>query len=110
MRRLDTGAVDILSAANSSFNWHAGTRAYGIPVGTVSVNDRLGYAWDGQIVTVGLAASPTITPICSHYSNNIDYDSAPKAVMSPSGTRILFASNWGDASGRPMQTYVVEGW
>jgi hypothetical protein len=108
MQRLSDGAATGLSPTGiSSFNWHVSTRP-NLRTGVLSVNDSLGFTYDGMLVGVHLGTPNVVTPYCHHYSNNIDYDSAPKACMSPSGTRVLFASNWGDASGRPMQTYVVD--
>lgn len=110
MRRLSDGLLTGLSPTNvSSFNWHVGARSYGNPTMTVSVNDRIGFTWDGMIVLVHLGTPNVNQLVCHHYNNNTDYDSAPKAVQSPSGTRVLFASNFMSSTGRPMQTFVAEG-
>jgi len=43
-----------------------------------------------------------------HRSRVTGYEALPMPVPSPDGRRILFNSNWGDPSGRPMQAYVVD--
>jgi hypothetical protein len=51
-----------------------------------------------------------IVNLGGNFTNNTDYDSGAKLVMSPSGTRWMFASNWGATGSppRPVQCYVVD--
>jgi hypothetical protein len=111
MRRLDTGApTEIDSGQTVSYNWHIGARSPNLPLAVVTQNDSDGHDWDGRIVTVALNAANAVAKVCRHFCLNTDYDSAPKACASPSGTRIFFASNWSTSSNRPMQGYIVSGW
>ena len=108
-RRLDSGAITDVSGALTSFNWHATTRNTARSGwGYAATNDRTGYPLDGEIYAVKLDGSFTVERYAHHRANNIDYDSAPFPTPSPDGRRVLFASNWGEASGRPVQAYVVD--
>jgi hypothetical protein len=108
-RRIDTNAVNDCTGVNVlDFDWHASTRNTTRPGwGYIGVNDRTGKLFDGEIVAVRMDGSLAVERWGHHRANNIDYDSAPFAVPSPDGTRVMFASNWGDVSGRPVQTYVI---
>ncbi len=109
MRRLSNAAITSLSGAWTSFNWHASCRNYGrTGWGYASINDTSGYLLDGEVVAIKLDAVNQVERIGRHRTNNIDYDSAAFAVPSPDGKRVMFASNWGDGSGRPVQTYVID--
>jgi hypothetical protein len=108
-RRLDSGAIVDLTGAVTSYNWHAGTRntsRHGW--GVAATNDNTGYPLDGEIYGVKLDGSLQVERYAHHRSNNIDYDSAPFPSASPDGKRVVFASNWGASTGRPVQTYVVD--
>jgi hypothetical protein len=108
-RRLDTGAVRDLTGPVTSFNGHATTRAAArVGWGYAATNDNAGYPLDGEIYAIKLDGSGTVQRYAHHRSNNIDYDSAPLPTPSPDGRRVLFGSNWGTASGRPMQAYVAD--
>jgi WD40 repeat protein len=108
-RRLDTGTITDLSGPITSFNWHASTRSTARPGwGYAATNDRTGFPLDGEIYAVKLDGSLSIERYAHHRANNVDYDSAPFPTPSPDGRRVLFASNWGDASGRPVQAYVAD--
>jgi hypothetical protein len=106
-RRLDTGAVtDLTGSAVTSYNWHAGARG---PAGWgyASTNDNSG-ALAGEIYAFKLDGSGTVQRYAHHRTNNIDYDSAPFPTAAPDGKRVVFASNWGSSTGRPVQAYVVD--
>lgn len=108
-RRLETGAIVDLSGAITSFNWHATTRNTARPGwGYAATNDKTGFALDGEIYAVKLDGSFAVERYAHHRANNVDYDSAPFPTPSPDGRRVLFSSNWGDASGRPVQAYVAD--
>lgn len=108
-RRLDTGAVLELTGAVTSFNWHATTRAAARPEwGYAATNDNTGAPLDGEIYSIRLDGSGTVQRYVHHRSNNIDYNSAPLPTPSPDGRRVLFGSNWGAATGKPMQAYVLD--
>ena len=42
------------------------------------------------------------------HTKKLDYITEAHAVPSPDGRRVLWASNWGSASGRPIGTYVAD--
>jgi hypothetical protein len=108
-RRLDSGAITDLTGSVTSYNWHAGTRNTGrAGWGFAATNDVTGYALDGEIYAVKLDGSKRVERYAHHRSNNIDYDSAPFPTPSPDGKRVVFASNWGASTGRPVQAYVVD--
>jgi hypothetical protein len=108
-RRLDGGAITDLTGSVTSYNWHAGTRSTARPGwGYAATNDRTGYAFDGEIYAVNLAGGGRVERYAHHRANNTDYDSAPFPTASPDGKRVVFASNWGSSTSRPVQTYVVD--
>lgn len=63
--------------------------------------------YDGELTAVALDGSKVFR-LCFHHDLDLDYPSEVHAVASPSGTRVCFASNWHDSSGRPVQAYVVD--
>ncbi len=108
-RKLSDGTIADLTGAVTTYNWHAGTRNTAHPGwGYEAVNDNGGYPFDGEIDAIKLDGSKTVLRLAHHRSNNIDYDSAPMPTASPDGKRVLFGSNWGASSGRPIQTYVLD--
>ena len=108
-RRLDTGTVVELTGVVTSFNWHVSTRAVArVGWGYAATNDNTGAPLDGEIYAIKLDGSGTVQRYAHHRSNNIDYNSAPLPTPSLDGRRVLFGSNWGSTSGRPMQAYVAD--
>jgi hypothetical protein len=105
-RRLDNGAVTMLTGTVTSFNWHAGDRGPN-GWGFASTNDDTGAALDGEIYGIKLDGSGTVQRLAHHRANNVDYDSAPFPTASPDGKRVVFASNWMSSS-RPVQAYIVD--
>ena len=104
---LASGAVAVQSPP-TSYNWHASTRSnlrrgWGYAV----TNDYTGTALDGEIYALKLDGSRGIERYGRYHGVNSRYDDAPKAVPSPDGKRLLFASNWGSTTG-PIQAYVLD--
>ena len=109
MRRLDNGAVTPLLPSFGYFDYHASTRNLGRPGwGLVSVDAATGTPFDLEVFWVKLDGSQTVQRLVHHRNLNTDYDATPFAVPSPDGRRVLFASNWGASSGRPVQDYVLD--
>jgi len=107
-RRFSDGAITVLSPP-ISYNFHTSTRnnlrrGWGYSV----TNDYTGSVLDGEMYALKFDGSGTIERYGRTRNNDIDYQSEPHAVPSPDGKRIMFASNWGAASGRPVQTYVID--
>ncbi|PID65353.1 MAG: hypothetical protein CR975_07415 [Gammaproteobacteria bacterium] len=78
----------------------------------------IGYQEDGQalldqelVIAKADPNNPIVCRIGHHRSdeNEFDYWGEPHATISPSGTRVLFASDWsGSEDGRSVDAYVVE--
>jgi len=78
----------------------------------------MGYDLDGQelldqelVIARVDAGNPIVCRIGHHRSDEDDYDywGEPHAVMSPTGTRVLFGSDWSGADdGVSVNSYVVE--
>ena len=62
----------------------------------------------GEIYAIRLDGSQTVERHGRHRTNDSDYDAAPFASPSPDGKRIMFRSNWGNASVRPVGAYVID--
>ncbi len=67
-----------------------------------SVGDSSGEALNGEIFVADVARPGHFCRIAHHHSTSFT-----AATLSPSGTRVAFASDWGQAGG-PVDTYVVE--
>lgn len=107
-RRLSDGKVTVLTPGG--YASHTSTRN----------NMRLGWAfvtyqhrgptwppfWN-EVIAVKLDGSGTIERIAHLHTTNTDYLSEAVAVPSPDGQRVLWASNWNAASGRPIAAYVA---
>jgi len=61
-----------------------------------------------EIVAVKTDGSETVRRFCHMHNNQTDYLSEAMPVPSQDGKRIIFSSNWGEISGRPVGTYVVD--
>jgi hypothetical protein len=108
MRRLSDGVVTVLSPT-VSYNTHASTRSLTRPGWAYGVtNDVTGAPTDGEVYAVRLDGTQTVERLAHHRSALVDYDSSPFAVPSPDGRRVMFASNWGSGTGRPVQSYVID--
>jgi hypothetical protein len=106
-RRLDNGAVTLVSPA-ISYDWHASTKNYGRRGwGYGDTGDRTGTALDGQVYALKLDGSMTVERLAFHRSTSASYSAQPQASVSPDGRRVIFASDWGVAGG-PVQAYVVD--
>jgi hypothetical protein len=107
-RRLSDGSIiDLTPTGVTSYNWHVSTRATKRPGWAyAATNDRTGYPLDGDVYAIKLDGSKQVERWADHRAENVSYESAPFPVPSPDGRQVLFASNWGNASG-PIQTYVA---
>jgi uncharacterized protein YjdB len=106
-RRLDNGAVTLVSPA-ISYDWHASTKNYGRRGwGYGDTGDRMGTALDGQVYALKLDGSMTVERLAFHRSTSSSYNAQPQASVSPDGRRVIFASDWGVAGG-PVQAYIVD--
>jgi Tol biopolymer transport system component len=71
-------------------------------------NDCTAFALSGEIYAIRLDGSQMVERYGRHHTNNTDYDAAAFASPSPDGKRIMFRSNWGSKSGRPVGAYVID--
>jgi hypothetical protein len=67
----------------------------------------------GEIVAVELKAAGTYRRLAHHRTQitatgTSIYDHGPFAVPSPSGSRVMFRSDWGDAAGHDADAYILE--
>ena len=98
MRRLSDGAITILTSGRGFT--HTSARALGRP-GWV-------YGSGNDIAAIRLDGSGTVQPYAQTRSIwDKNYWAEPQASPSPDGSRVVFASNWGDPRG-PIGAYVVE--
>ena len=110
---LDTGAVKTIVGEANGFGYppngtHISGRAVKAP-GWVAV-DVIGSS-NSQLLARSIFLANIDTGakcyVAHHHSTSGDYWAEPHVVMSPSGTRVLFGSDWG-GNGSQVDTYVVE--
>ena len=104
MRRLHDDAMQVVWPAWS----HTGTRNI----------RRLGWAYlqaytepyKDEVVAVQLAwnSEPIVQRLAYIPNNDTDYSAQTYGSVSPDGMKFLVGSNWGHATGRPVQSYVVD--
>ena len=78
----------------------------------------IGYDEDGQdlldqelVIARAVKGAPEVYRIAHHRSDEVEFDywGEPHAVISPTGTRVLFGSDWsGSEDGQSVDCYVVE--
>lgn len=110
---LDTGAVKTIIGEANGFGYppsgtHISGRAIKAP-GWVAV-DVIGSSNSELLARSVILANIDTGRMCyaaHHHSTSGDYWAEPHVVMSPSGTRVLFGSDWG-GNGSQVDTYVVE--
>jgi len=105
---LGNGTVAPMSPA-TSWDWHASTRnTRRQGWGYASTNNLTSFVLSGEIYALKLDGSQSVERYGHFRSNQTDYEAAPFPSPSPDGKRIVFRSNWGASSGRPVQTYVFD--
>jgi hypothetical protein len=100
---LDSGGfVTIVSTRNNLLaNW-----AFVNDTGFASPNNWPPY--NDDIFAVALDGSRTVPRLAHAHNANVNYDAQGFVVPSPDGLRFVFASDWNNSSGVPVQTYVVD--
>ena len=108
-RRLKDGKVTVLT--KGGYGGHTSTRNVKRPGWCYVTYQYYGPSWLpfwDEIVAVKLDGSMTVERLAHMHSVRTDYLNQAHAVPSPDGKRVIWASSWGDKSGRPIGTYVLE--
>jgi hypothetical protein len=108
-RRLSDGAVTILTP--SGYAGHSSTRNIQRPGWVYSTYQHQEAAWKPywqEVIAIKLDGSMTVERIAHLHAARGDYLTQAQAVPSPDGKRVLWASAWDQAAGRPIGTYVAE--
>ncbi len=107
-RRLKDGMVTVLT--KGGYATHTSTRCYGRPGWAISSYSHRGPAnWEpyyNEIVAVKLDGTRA-ERICHIRGLYQTYDNEAQPCPSPSGSRIIFASDW-DSGSEPIQAYVAD--
>ncbi len=109
MRRLKDGRVTVLTSGG--YASHTSARNVGLPGWVFVTYQHIGPGWPpywGEVVMVKLDGSRTVRRIAHLRTNHRDYLTESHAVPSPDGRRVLWCSNWGAKSARPIATFVAE--
>jgi hypothetical protein len=110
MRRLDTGAATALTAGG--YASHTSARNTGRPGWAYVTHTYNGPYWPpyrDEVFAVRLDGTRTIERLANlHTLNSTDYEGQSHAVPSPSGRRVLFASDWEAGTNRPVHAYVAD--
>ena len=108
-RRLRDGKVTVLTSGG--YAGHTSTRNVRRSGWAYVTYQGRGSAWPpywDEVVAVKLDGSMTAERIAHLHTKRIDYLTEAHAVPSPDGKRVLWASNWESANGRPIGTYVAD--
>lgn len=108
-RRLTDGAVTVLTSGG--FAGHTSTRniqRQGWAYVTYQYRGTDWLPYRDEVVAVKLDGSLQVERIAHLHSLEADYLTQAHAVPSPDGTHVLWASSWGEASGRPVRAFVAE--
>ncbi len=108
-RRLRDGKVTVLTSGG--YAGHTSTRNVRRPGWAYVTYQGRGSSWPpycDEVVAVKLDGSMTAERIAHLHTKRIDYLTEAHAVPSPDGKRVLWASNWESANGRPIGTYVAD--
>lgn len=106
-RRLRGGAVRVLVSAGYASHTSMRDTESGMGVSDYDYNPN----WPpymGEIDTYGFRGGKVYRLAQSHSSLHPDYEAEVHASPSPDGLRVLFASDWGSPTGRPVSVYVVD--
>jgi hypothetical protein len=106
MRRLDNGQATVL--ASSSYDAHVSARNLLRPGWAYSSINNTGSPFDREVYAAKMDGSGAVERYAHHRSTAGDYLSQPHAVPSPDGKRVMFRSDWGSSTHRPVQGYVVD--
>lgn len=107
-RRLRDGKVTVLTPGE--YASHTSTRNVKRPGWAYVTYQQRSPTWApywDEVVAVKLDGSMTVERIAHLHTNRIDYLTEAHGVPSPDGKRVLWASAWGAASGRPIGAYVA---
>lgn len=109
MRRLFTSdSTTDISSYTSSWCYHTSARNYRAGDWVVSTyHQDSGSPYVGEIVAIKLDGTAGYR-ICHHRSTGTDYDHEPHASSSPSGKRVIFASDWGGGDLGDVHVFVAD--
>ncbi len=108
-RRLSDGKLTVLTAGG--YASHTSTRNVNRPGWAYVTYQHRGPTWPpywDEVVAVKLDGSLTVERIAHLHTKKTDYLTEAHAVPSPDGNRVLWASDWDAASGRPIITLVAQ--
>ena len=108
-RRLSDGKITVLTAG--SYASHTSTRNVNRPGWAYVTYQHRGPSWPpnwDEVDAVKLDGSMMVERIARLYTKRTDYLTESHAVPSPDGNRVLWASDWEAASGRPIFTLVAQ--
>jgi hypothetical protein len=109
MRDLRTGGSTVLSAGG--YASHTSARNIALPGWAFVTHDEDNASYPpyrNEIFAVRLDGNLTIRRLGNVHTSSGDYEAQAHAVPSPDGTRVMFASDWGTKSRRPVQSYVAD--
>ena len=108
-RRLSDGKITILTTGG--YASHTSTRNVNRPGWAYVTYQHRGPTWPpywDEVDAVKLNGSMTVERIAHLHTKTTDYLTESHAVPSPDGIRVLWASDWEAASGRPIFTLVAQ--
>lgn len=103
--RLKDGAITKLTTGG--YGRHSSTRDTTFRFAAVSSFEPDAAPYKGEIALVNLDGS-AVYRLAHHYTVVTDYEAEAIPTISPDGTRVIFSSNWGASSARPVQVYVID--
>jgi hypothetical protein len=103
--RLRDGAMTSLTTGG--YARHSSTRDTALRGMVVSSFEPNSPPYSDEIGLINLDGN-AVYRVAHHYDLETDYEAEVIPSISPDGTRVIFASNWGSSTGRPVQVFIAD--
>jgi hypothetical protein len=103
---VDLGTARPTTLMDQGVGNHASARNFRSAGWAVISYDSARPPFDKEVVAVALDGSGQLVRLAHHYSNRYTYHNEPHANISPDGSKVIFASNWGVDG--PTSAYVID--
>lgn len=108
--KIPLASGDAVICTSQGWAGHTSARCYdNIGWASVSMDDTGGYGcYNAEIVVVEATGNGTVRRFGHDHNYNTDYYNEEQGAISPDASRVVFGSDWGQSSGRPVNAYVTD--